>query len=463
MMNFKPLLRMTGFAVCAGLFFSGPLAAESLRDAVRSAVTENPRARVHDADVKASALELMSLERDYLPTLTATASAGGYYYNDPARLTPANNNRVSAGLEAGLVAEYTIFDGYRRANAVYRDAARVDGTIFGLLDASETLALNAVEAYIDVLRHRQLVAISNVNVSRHQDIQRQVRDLVDGGRLPASERFEVDQRVMAAKLTLVQVREALGQATARYEAVVGHAPGKHMAMPGVSNLPMTRDAFLARATQASYRVKAAETAIRSAEYEQDIGKARDLPQVVLRGGADVGQNLQGVPGRQYDAYVSLGLEWEIFSAGRRARDGALTMRTVQAMAERDKIVREVRELALSTWASYHANIERTVLLDRQLSAARQASNQYQTQFEAGTRTLLDLLDAERAWFNTRFEDVSAEASYAFNQYQLLAIESRLAKHFGIKPAEVALLPDFEARAKSEGAYQIFNTDIPTLE
>lgn len=452
-----------GSALAMAGLLSGPAMAESLKSAVTAAVTNNPIAKAHSADVQASAMELLQRERDFLPTITADAYAGAGYYNDPARLAPANNNRVSIGATVGVTAEYVVFDGYRRANQVYQDAARVDGSIFRLLDASETLALNAVEAYVDVIRHRNLVSISQANVARHQDIVSQVLDLVDGGRRPTSDRFEAEQRLMAAKLALVQVREALANANARYEAVVGHKPGKQMSLPGVSGLPMQHDSFVARAIKANHRVKAADTGVQEAYYAQDIAKSGDLPQIKLQAGARAGTGMDGVPGTSLEGFAGVRAEWEIWSGGRDARDRGAALRTAQALAERDMAVRDVRELAMTTWNAYHANIERTVLLDRQLAATRRAADQYLTQFEAGTRTLLEVLEAERAWFSARFEDVSAEASYAFNQYQLLAVESRLARHFGVQNANVALLPDFESRATTQGAFQIFSTDIPDLE
>jgi adhesin transport system outer membrane protein len=452
-----------GTALAFGAALAVPAQAESLTSAVRSAVTDNPQARVRSADVQATALDLLGRERDFLPTVTATAEVGAYYYNDPARLAPANNNRVTAGARANVEARYVIFDGFRRANAVYRDAAKVDGSIFRLLDASETLSLNAVEAYIDVLRHRNLAAVARQNILKHQEIGAQVLDLVDGGRLPASDRFEVDQRLVSAKLVAVEVQQALADAEVRYEAVVGHPPNGPMSLPGVRSLPLTREAFVVRATKQSHRVKAADAVVQQRRYDEEIVRSGTLPQVSARTGANAGLNQNGVPGRSVDAYVALGAEWEVFSGGRKAQQRAATMRTVQAMAERDRAVLDLRELAGTTWNAYSANIERTVLLDRQLSATRRTADQYLTQFQAGTRSLIEVLDAEAAWFNARFEDVSAEASYAFNQYQILAVESRLASHFGVRRADVPLMPDFERRAVENGPFSVFSTDIPALK
>ena len=440
-----------------------PASAESLREAVQAAITNNPTARANDANVRATAMEMLARERDFLPTVSAYAEAGAYYYNDAARLAPAQNRRVSAAAEIGLRAEYVVFDGYRRANEVYRDAARVDQAIFGALDASETLALSVVEAYIDVLRHRQLAALAYQNVAKHREFGTRVGELVDAGRLPASERFEVEQRIVAARLAAIQVDEAAANALARYEALVGHGPKGPMSATWPGNGAQTEDAFVARAVAASHRVKAADANVQAAYAAQDIVASDALPQIRLQAGVGAGRNLGGVPGTQTDAFVGARAEWEIWSGGRKPARSAAMLRTAEALAERDAAVRDVRALAMTTWNAWSANIERTVLFDRQLAATRRTADQYIDQFGAGTRTLLDVLDAERAWFNARFEDVSAESSYLFNQYQMLAVESRLADHFGVGAARVALAPGFEARARRDGAFSVFDTTIPALE
>ncbi len=455
------------FALALALTAGLPAFAETMKAAVAAAVTENPAAQASSSEVRTAALELLQQDRDYLPTVTASAEVGPAYYWDPARLSPANNNKVSLGAQAGVVAEYVLFDGYRRANTTYAAAARVDGAIFHLLDASETLALNAVEAYIDVFRHRQLAAIARENIARHEVIARQVAELVSGGKLPVSDQFEVDQRVLAAKLHLVQVKEALAKAEARYESVVGHKPDHRLSVDWLRQLPMSEDALITRALRGNARVKALDAAVQATRYDARADQADELPQVKLRAGANVGQNLDGVPGFQADAYAGLLVEWELFAGGRSARRAAGVQRTSTAQAKRDRAVREIRELAAGVWAAYEANIERTVLYDRQLSAARGTVVQYQDQFLAGTRTLLDVLDAERSYFNIRFDDISAEAAYVFNQYQMLAVQSRLAAHFGVDHADAPLMPDFEARALEAGEYtppgQVFGSAIPALE
>lgn len=452
----------TCLAFC--LAVAQPASAESLRAAVRAAVTTNPTGRAANADVKASALELLQLRGEYQPRLLLQGEAGAERYDDPRRLGPSDNSDTKFKREIGLIAELTVFDGYRRANRVYRNAARLDKSIFGLLDASETMALNAVEAYIDVARHVRLLGVASRNIARHEEIARQVDDLVDGDSLPVSARFEVQERLLAARLSRLDVERALADARARYRAVVGHDPGRMGPVPSVKALPLTRSEMVLRSLRNSFRLKGAGHSVAQTRFQSGIDTADDKPQVTLQAGVRAGRDVAGTSGSETDAFVGVRMDWELYAGGRDARRRALQQRSLQAEAERRKVVREVREMAERSLNAYHANIERTVLLDRRETAARKTSEQYQDQFRAGTRSLLDVLDAERTLFNIEFENFSAKAGFTFSQYRMLAAQSRLAVHFDIEPADVPLEPDFTARAENAPrATSIFKTEIRALE
>jgi len=464
---FRPGMRYVAPALAAclalALGLARPVAAESLADAVRAAVTTNPTARAANADVKASALELLELRGEYQPRLFLHAEAGAERFDDPERQTPGDNEDTMFNREIGLTAELTLFDGYRRANLVYRNAARLDEAIFGLLDASETMALNAVEAYVDLVRHNSLLNVANRNIARHRDIGRQVDELVEGGKLPVSTRFEVQERLLAARVSRLDVQRAMADTAARYRSVIGHEPGQTQPVPAVNDLPMTREDMVMHSLRNSFRLKGAGQRIAQSRFRKGITTADEKPQVTLQAGVRAGEDVAGSSGAETDAFVGLRLDWELFAGGRDARRRALEQRTLQAEEERREVVREVREMAERSWNAYHTSIERTVLLDRRVSAARKTSAQYQDQFLAGTRSLLDVLDAERTFFNVLFENVSAEASFTFNQYRILAAQSRLAEHFGVEPADVPLEPDFTARAQdAPRPAAIFNTEIRAL-
>ncbi|WP_424971440.1 TolC family protein [Dinoroseobacter sp. S76] len=452
-------------AACTGLVLgvsATSAGAASLEEAVRAALTTNPALQATNAEMRAAAYDLIALERNYLPTVTAFGEAGGEWVDDPGSLSADDNDEWKATAQLGVGAELTLFDGYQRANRIYDNAARVDGRIFALLDASETMALNATEAYFDVVRHRMLVDAAQRNLDRHIEIADQVRALVQGGRLPSSDALTADDRLQAASLAIVQLRQALRDANSRYERVIGAAPGGGMQIPRLSNLPATRDALVQAALRNSFRLRQAQSAIDQSVYEQEIAKGTRLPQVTLNAGVTQGENRDGQRGSETDAFLGLRMNWTLYSGGRPAEDKAAIERSNQAFYSRQDTMREVEELAQRAWSSLQSNTESAILADRQLRANREIVRQFREEFTASSRSLLDVLEAERALYNVEFRKISTDASFAFSQFRVLAAQSRLAAHFGIAESEIALEPTFQARALV-APRAIFDTEIPALE
>ncbi len=428
---------------------------------MRFAVTTNPSVKATEAEMRNAAFELLQLSREYLPTVTLNADVGTQRIDDPSNLTPEDNDDWKDRRQIGVRAELVLFDGFRRSNLVYANAARVDGSIFRLLDASETLALNATEAYIDVYRHRVLLEVAKRNVAKHEDIGQRVRDLVAGGRLPYSDELTIDDRIRSAKLAQLDVERALRDANARYERVIGRAPGGGMNVKRAP-APQSLRALTDEAVANSYRVQFARTQIDQSKFQSEAILSDRRPRVTLNAGVSRDINRNGVTGTRDDESIGLGLSWTLYQGGRVAERNALAELTSRALAEQAVAVREVTELASRTWNTYSTNLERTRQLEEQLRINRLIVEVYGDEFEAAKRTLLDLLEVERARFNVEFETVGSQAGLVFSTYRALAARSKLADHFGLAKADLALEPQFQDRAQVE-PISVFDVTIDPLE
>ncbi|MDW4496603.1 TolC family protein [Sulfitobacter sp. D35] len=447
--------------VSSALAISQHAAAEPIGDAVRHALTTNPSIRASQSEMRASAYELMELRGEYLPTVRVFGEAGYQRIDDLENLSPDENDDTIDTQQIGASARLVLFDGFRRANLVYANAARVDGSIFRLLDASETMALNATETYIDVVRHQTLVGVARRNIARHREIGAQVRDLVQGGRLPFSDELTIDDRITSAQLALQDVERALRDATVRYERIVGRRPSAPMSLQRAS-VPGSEQALKQTAVRNSYRVKFAQSQVNQSRHNQEVELSDRLPQVALRAGISRDLNRSGGPGQRTDRSVGLGFEWKLYQGGRKAQKNALAERTGKALSEREVAVRDVHEMAGRAWNNYVSGLERQATLTRQLAIDRTIVDVYGEEFLAAKRSLLDLLEVERARFSTEFQKVSADASVAFSSYRVLAAQSTLAQHFGVKPSDMALEPNFEDRALVSPS-RVFNTTIEPLQ
>ncbi|WP_299506332.1 TolC family protein [uncultured Roseobacter sp.] len=441
--------------------FAHAALAESLTEAVRFAVTTNPVIKSSQAEMRASAFELIQLRGEFEPRVTISGETGYQRVDDPNSLSVIDNDSTKSRNQLGVRAEVVLFDGFRRANLVYANAARVDGSIFRLLDASETMALNATEAYVDVYRHRQLLAVAKRNVAKHEEIGARVRELVQGGRLPYSDELTIDDRIRSARLAQLEVERSLRDANARYQRVIGRPPTGGMSIP-LAKPPQSLDQLSATAEQNSYRVQFARTQIDQTRFQSEVTLSDRYPQLTLGAGVVRDINRNGVSGNRTDESIGVGLRWTVYQGGRQAERQALAERNSRAMSELAVAVREVRELAARTWNTYRTNVDRFRQLSDQLRINRLIVEVYGDEFLAAKRSLLDLLEVERARFNVEFEAVGAQAGLAFSTYRALAAQSLLANHFGLAKSDLALEPRFQDRVK-DNPTAVFNVNIEPLK
>lgn len=292
-------------------------------------------------------------------------------------------------------------------------------------------------------RHRVLREVAIRNVETHEEIFERVRALVEGGRLPFSDQLTIDDRIRSARLVQLEVERALRDASPRYKRIIGCPPSGGMTVPRAP-VPRSLDVFTQAAVNNSYNVKFARTQIDRSRFQSEVILSDRQPRVSWFAGVSRDINRNGVDSTRTDETVGIGLSWTLYQGGRQAERYALAEKTSRAMAEQAVAVRDVTELAARTWNAYRTNLERTRQLKEQLRINRLIVEVYGDEFDAAKRTLLDLLEVERARFTVEFETVGAQAGLAFSTYRALATQSQLASHFGLQQSDLAFEPNFQS-------------------
>lgn len=458
----KPLV-LSIIVAAASLTAVLPAQSQSLTEAVHLAVKNNPRGKAAEANLRAVASELDESRRTFSPTVDIFGDAAVQRRESPTASSVNGDGGTKFSREIGIRFSLLLFDGYERANRVYRNAARLDGATYRLLSTSETLGLAAVEAYIDVLRHRELVAATRANIRRHKEILGQIAERVSGGKSPASDRTQIEERVFAAEAVSFEVQNALRDAEAKFKKVIGIKPRKRLRVPAVKGLPRTKAALVTHSVQNNYGIQAANKSINEIGYARDAARAGTMPRLSLDGSASAGENRNGTEGDESDLYLGLTLSWRLFDGNQTmARERTAAERVLEAEFNRDSIVRDVAELAERAWNAYVVGRERSAVLRKQLQTNKRIVNSYREEYELSKRSLLDVLDAERARFNNEFQLISVSASARFSAYRMLATQSHLSKHFGIQATDIAPVPNMEERI-TESPSSIFNVTIEPLQ
>ena len=407
---------------------------------------------------RASVWDFKAAKSRLLPTLDVTADAGAQYVDQPNNLTPQENAEWDFRRQAAGDLYQVLFDGWDRANDIYRSAALVGAASLRVMERSEALGLDAVEAYIDVERHSQVLSIAYQSRKRLQSIQGLVRELNSGGKVPRSDVDQAIERIAAADAVIAQIEQSLADAKAKFRQVVGNEPKKLQPVSYPKNLPSSRDLAFGTAKANNPTIKALEAETVAAEYEMKRAKSAYYPEIGLRGRASYGYDIDGVEGKDVDVRGVGELNWNLFNGGATgARVEALKEELVRAALERDTAARAIRESIDKAFAAYVIGKKRVSAAQQQVSANDRLVKQYREEYRLAKRSLLDLLDSETALFSSQFQLASAKAIRLFSAYTLQAATGRLLASLGVHaPPEAHVeVPDLEST-------NIFKIDIEPL-
>ena len=422
------------------------VSADSLKSAVQTALTSNPKLKAADANFRAFTYELLHTEAGFLPTVTLSGDAGTEYVDNPGSLSTADNGRAKFNSEVGVLAELTISDGFSRANQVYSAAARVDQSAFEVLDASETMALMVAEQYINIGRQQRLLSIAQDNQRRLRKISRQAEILVQDGSFPAGDQVQIEMAIYSAKAMTADIQRRLAESMARYKRLVGKPAHANFKLPKPVRPLLSMEAYVKSSINNSYRVKVASTKVDVRGFEQSVAEAEYAPKVKLRAGSSTGSNLGGSRGSEKRGFVDLSVSWQLYGGKRQERRLGLSERKNVALHERMSVVRDVEELATIAWTAFQMNMVRRDVLTSQVSATKRMLGIFESEFELATRSILDLMIAVNRLNNARFEQVNASAILSYSGYRALAAQSKLAKHFGVKNSDRVMATQIAPRA-----------------
>ncbi|MGH6915409.1 MAG: TolC family protein, partial [Geminicoccales bacterium] len=292
--------------------------AASLEDSIQSALETNPRVGVVQADRQAIDQELRQARAQYLPSLDLRGAAGPEYTNSPA--TRSRNNGGDSNtllrLESQLTLSQMLFDGFATQSEVERQLARVDSAAHRVQEAAEFVALDAVEAHLDVLRNQELVELARENLDEHQRILDRVTRLEQQGAGSIADLRQSEARSASARSALATTVGTLRDAGATYISVVG-MPAENLQEPVAPRpaLPESAEAAAAAAAVSSPTVEIAQSDIDVAKAELDGSRAGYYPRVDLELGTSANRNIDGIEGRDIDAQALVVLRYNLFRGG----------------------------------------------------------------------------------------------------------------------------------------------------
>jgi outer membrane protein len=351
---------------------------------------------------------------------------GSFFWRDPAfpQSTTIRQERTPA--TATVTLTQPIYRG-GRTTAQTRQAENLVLAQRARLIATEQQVLgDAVSAYITVIQNGELLRL---NINNEQVLARQLQATNERFRVGEITRTDVAQaesRLAGARTSRTQAEGTLQIARATFERVIGESP-RRLTNPQPLQTPVRSQAEAqAIAVASNPNVVAALFNAAAARDNIDVQASALMPQ--LSGNAQAFRNDSNVAPhtRQSGGQVTLSLSAPIYQGGseyaniRQARQVAQ-----QNLSQVDEARRAAAQAAAQSWETLVSARAAVTSVRVQIRAQEIALDGVQREAIVGSRTTLDVLNAEQELLNARTSLVNALASVVTGSYALAGSVGRL--------------------------------------
>ncbi|QXQ07739.1 TolC family outer membrane protein [Sphingosinicellaceae bacterium] len=428
-----------GVALCGSIAVT-PAHAETLAQAIASAYETNPdlaaqRAVVRQVDELVP--QALSAGR---PTVGVSVSA-----QQNAVDSFGDGGRTFFG---GLSVNQSLYNGGRTRTATNAADSRVLAARARLRAVENQIILDVVTAYSDVLRY---AAVVDLNANQVKVLERELqasKDRFEVGDLTRTDVAQSDARLANARSNEISARGQLSAARASYLRVVGHFADDLAPLPAQPTLPGTQGQSVDLANANNPALIAARFDESAARYDVSTIERERLPALGVGAGADyqrysggssgstigatggtTGTGTGTIPviptgstsGGYFTQNVGLTLTVPIYQAG------AVASRVRQAQQRRSELLeaigstsRQVTESA--TNAFVQIGTARAIIQSSQVAvdANALALEGVTQENQVGTRTIIEVLNAQQELLVTKVNLVTARRDEYVGAYTLLA-------------------------------------------
>ncbi|ACE82715.1 TolC family outer membrane protein [Cellvibrio japonicus] len=444
-MSWGTSIKTLSFMSATFLAVALPVQAQTARDAALQAIESNPDVQASWHEFASSIQDVKVARSGYLPSVDLGASAG--------RANRDYDGRGSYNTTQGEISlTQMLFDGFRTAGEVkYFDNARLV-RYYELLNTVEVTALEAVRAYEDVVRTRELVALARANYSKHREVYTQIEERTHSGVGRRVDLEQVNGRLALAESNLLTEAANLHDVTARYLRVVGGLPGEALEPSSLAdtNLPPDIRAALQLAYAGNPGFHAAIKNISAAQAKVTSERSGYYPQASLRARQVTNRNLSGFdervdPDRFGDeSAVELALTYNLYAGGANRAAVRRSLEQVNlAKDQRDQACQDLRQTTQIAYNDARRLREQLLSLEQHKLSSDKVRAAYYEQFNIGQRTLLDLLDAENEYFQASRALIIAQGGLEIAHARSLAAMGKLLVALGISRDGVGVLKDLK--------------------
>lgn len=314
--------------------------------------------------------------------------------------------------------------------------ANIQAQRAALMNTEQTVLLTAVTSYADVIRDIGIADARRNNVSVLTQQLDATRERFRVGELTITDVSQAEARLELARAELVQAETQVRISEAAFQRTIGMKPGKLGEIPLVGGLPASEEEAVAIAMDSGPNPTNAQYLITAASYGVNSAVGALLPQVNLVGTLQQQFDVQVIGDRFYNYILGVTATIPIYQGG---GEWSKIRQAKELVGQRRNALDSARRLAaentIRAWRQLDSSRSRVTSFEAQVRANEVALNGVRQEALVGSRTTLDVLNAEQELLNSQVNLIQARRDVQVFYYGVLNNIGRLTARTLTLPVE----------------------------
>ena len=396
-------------------FISSTCFASSLEQALTLAYKNNPVIEGERSSLRSLDEDVSSASSKFLPRISISTSYGESSLN----YGEANEIKLKPKVSK-IEARQILFAGGRLVNNRLQSVNTVKAGRANLRIVEQDILFTAADVFFGVLKSKKIIELmeSNFQILTERLVVTKIQ--FDVGELTLTDVAQSEARLALAQADLLEARAKLKISNANYKAIIGNEPNNLLEYKKNIKLPDTVDDAILIAERNSPLLNFAEKTEKSSKYGLASARSMLSPVISIQGEFS---NSKEVFMRDYngDSYQITGsVSMPLFAGGLNWSN----IRKAQELNNKDRYFlveskRLIKKEIKTAFAEYESSLSRIISTQKQVDANEIALEGVKIEFELGTRTNLDVLDAERERLDSQVSLINAKNDSMLSRFFLL--------------------------------------------
>jgi len=382
----------------------------------------NPQVIQKMKDYNAVYESLQMANGDFLPSVDLSA---GVFKVHTDRTKPKKEDNTYTNRSLTLKATENLFNGYGTVNEIDAKKASLASAAFSYLQTVNEMSLNGAKAYLDLVRHRDLLNVEIDNFNKHKKIMKAITARSKAGVGVVGDAQEITAKTNLAYANYLAESKNLKASQIAINRILGRTLDVNtLVSPDVGDvLTYTLPQAIEFALKHNPSLFVQKYNVIQARYNQKRDEKAFLPKVDVSVAKSYGKGKDDDTGleKKYEQLSGgVSLNWNLFNGFKDMHNKQKNISLIQSQQEKyNDVKRGVIQECQLAWMSYKMQEKEYAYLTKYLTNAKAKLDTNTKLFQIGKKSLFEFLASQTDYNNAKEKLINTKYDLVFAKLKVL--------------------------------------------